>query len=207
MMQAKEFLAPNQPLKISAVPLYRLLDPYGYHFYTTNEAEKNATIKDLSYQEEGIIGYAFAQQVEGTVPLYRYSGELTYVTNVQKDEIVNIARHFYTTDQNEKELKFEKTYINVSHGDNFNPRYVEHYVSEGIQCYVSPINVAGTAPVFWLHQYSYGIVDEGDHGKLHPGSFDNFYTSNEEEKFSAVFKYKYSDKGISFYVWNAAIKI
>ncbi|HYM94578.1 MAG TPA: hypothetical protein VET23_10595 [Chitinophagaceae bacterium] len=191
---------------VTAVPVYRLVDPNGYHFYTTNEAEKNATIKDLGYHDEGILGYVFTQQVAGTVPLYRYRSELDYFTNIENNTSALIARHFYTTNQNDEELKPQNYGYSLGGDGNSSVHgTLRNYISEGIQCYVSPTNEPGTIPVYHLRQTRIGVVKDGDHNKMQPGAYDNFYTIDQQEKFSATYKYNYTDKGIAFYVWIARL--
>lgn len=198
--------SPHSATAVTAVPLYRLSDPYGYHFYTTNEAEKNATIKDLHYSYEGILGYVFPQQVAGTVPLYRYRSELDYFTNIENNTSAFIARHFYTTNQNDEELKVQN--YGYSLGGNGGAAVhgtLRNYISEGIQCYVSTANVVGATPIYRLRQNRIGVVNDGDHNKMFPGAYDNFYTNDEQEKFTATYKYSYTDKGIGFYAWKTSI--
>lgn len=195
----KMILSSPKPV-ITAIPLYRLVDPYGYHFYTTNEAEKSATIKDLGYKDEGILGYVFPQKVLGSVPLYRYRSEFSYIIGDESNQAVRIARHFYTPNQNDEELK-PKSWSYAIHHNTYN---LGNYISEGIQCYVSSTNVDNLVPVYWLFK-DYSVIENDDHYKLGPGAFDNLYTNNEEEKFSAVYKYNYKQKSIAYYVWKTAI--
>ncbi|MBS1620966.1 MAG: hypothetical protein JST10_09810 [Bacteroidetes bacterium] len=196
----KNAMLPSKHNSVTAVPLYRLVDPYGYHFYTTNEAEKNATIKDLGYKDEGIIGYVFPQKVLGSVPLYRYRSEFSYIINNESNQAVRIARHFYTSNQNDEELKPKSWNYGIQNGSYT----LGNYISEGIQCYVSSSNVENLAPVYWLYKDFCAFKDD-DHDKMVPGAFDNLYTNNEEEKFSAVYKFNYKQKSIAFYVWKTAI--
>lgn len=196
----KTSILPSKRNTVTAIPLYRLSDPYGYHFYTTNEAERNATIKDLGYKDEGIIGYVFPQKVLGSVPLYRYRSEFSYIKNDESNQAVRIARHFYTPNQNDEELKPKSWNYGIQ-----NASYtLGNYISEGIQCYVSSSNVENLVPVYWLYK-DISFIKDDDHVKMEPGAFDNLYTSNEEEKFSAVYKYNYKQKSIAFYVWKTAI--
>jgi hypothetical protein len=66
-----------------AVPLYRLVDANGGHFYTTSTKEKNSVMTNLGFTLEGNIGYVFSTEVTGSVPLYRYYNS-------------GVNMHFYT---------------------------------------------------------------------------------------------------------------
>ena len=93
------------PMK-DAKNLYRLYkDPYN-HFYTIKEGDVDLAQRE-GYKLEGSIGYAFATQVPGTVPLYRLY-------------LVKGADHFYTIDPAQRDEAINK------HG----------YNDEGIEAYV-----------------------------------------------------------------------
>uniref|UniRef100_A0A7M5WYY6 Peptidase S1 domain-containing protein n=1 Tax=Clytia hemisphaerica TaxID=252671 RepID=A0A7M5WYY6_9CNID len=84
------------------------------HFYTTDPDETSSDDSLAGYGEEKVVGYCFEEEVDGTVPLYRY-----YRTRKFKD-------HFYTTDG--QELGTPEI------GKNAKRRYVY----EGIACHVYP---------------------------------------------------------------------
>ncbi|GAB5373059.1 hypothetical protein AAMO2058_001717600 [Amorphochlora amoebiformis] len=84
-------------------PIYRYYRaPSHNHFYTCNDHEIGATKEGKygkhSYKCQGVLGYAYREPVEGTIPLFRY--------------YTQIANHFYTVDENEVDLlnDNEKTY-------------------------------------------------------------------------------------------------
>ncbi|KAG8846054.1 hypothetical protein FRB96_002095 [Tulasnella sp. 330] len=71
-----------------SVQLFRLWGR-GEHFYTSDENEANS-VKSLGFNIEGVVGYVYKSQKEGTVPLYRsYNGQSN--------------DHFYTVDAGEKD--------------------------------------------------------------------------------------------------------
>lgn len=60
-----------QNQELGAVPLYRLWNSNGGHFYTSNQAEHNYVVTQ-GWNDEGIIGYVFTGPVPGTVAIERY---------------------------------------------------------------------------------------------------------------------------------------
>jgi hypothetical protein len=84
----------QQSLDSDLAPIYRFwAEKLNSYFYTINEAEKDALIRDFSHvwRYEGIVFYAYPpeRQAAGTKPVYRFwSGTL--------------GRHFYTIDETEK---------------------------------------------------------------------------------------------------------
>ena len=78
---------------ITLSPVYRFYNPAsGDHFYTASDAEKNivANTSYSGYLFEGIAFYAYASQVNGSVPVYRSFNGTT-------------GDHFYTTSNTEKD--------------------------------------------------------------------------------------------------------
>ena len=76
----------------NAAPLYRFYNRRtGVHFYTASEAEKNATMKDLSgaYVFEGVSYLVCGVASPGSRPVYRFFNKRAGV-------------HFYTADEAEK---------------------------------------------------------------------------------------------------------
>jgi hypothetical protein len=69
--------------------LYRYYDlGSDHHFYTTNKTEGDEASAQEGWYPEGITGYLYPQQQQGTVPLYRYYNPDT-------------GDHFYTTNKTE----------------------------------------------------------------------------------------------------------
>ena len=74
-------------------PLYRLWrgGSSADHFYTMSASEKNNAVSSYGYTYEGIAGYLYASEAEGTAPLYRlWKGGSS-------------ADHFYTMSASEKD--------------------------------------------------------------------------------------------------------
>jgi hypothetical protein len=84
----------QQPVDAALAPIYRFwAEKLNTHFYTINESEKEALIRDFAHvwKYEGIVFYAFPpdQQPVGTKPVYRFWSN-------------TLNRHFYTMDEREK---------------------------------------------------------------------------------------------------------
>lgn len=104
----------------SKVPLYRLVNnAAGYHFYTTDSAERDNAMNKLGYQSEGITGYVFSTQIDGTVPVYRLASRKN-------------GDHLYTTSTQERD--------NVANNLG--------YVYEGIAFYLFPDQVTNSIPLY-----------------------------------------------------------
>ena len=97
-----------------SVPLYRYWNERD-HLYTTNADEIGTTtpgtVGKNGYKSDGIAGYCYPTQVEGTIPLYRYFNRAG-------------GDHYYTTDSEEMGTTI--------HGEVGK----DNYQSEGIQCFV-----------------------------------------------------------------------
>lgn len=78
-----------------SIPFFRL-NRGKAHFYTTDVAEKERIISEAGTLDEGVVGYVYAQQRIGTLPLYR-------LYSPHADE------HFYTTNSNERTLCIDRT--------------------------------------------------------------------------------------------------
>jgi hypothetical protein len=159
------------------VPLYRLIAPNtSLHFYTIDEAEKNALIKYKGFELEGVTGWVYPKPEPGTVPLYRL---VLNIPNIGTD-------HFYTI-----------------HADQKNGAITQFgFIDEGIACYVSLAQAAGTLPLYRLYKPDPPSNDSGEFTAYIPGSHDHFYTASEDEKFSAMFQFGYNSEGNEGYVWT-----
>ncbi|MDP1695291.1 MAG: hypothetical protein Q8L29_00055 [archaeon] len=100
----------------STVPLYRFLCPTD-HFYTTSSTGEGA-----GCTPEGVLGYIFSSQQEGTVPLYRLFN-------------AGGTNHAYTIDTAQKDLLQTSAY---------------GYIYEGIAGYVFSSQQSGTMPIYRL---------------------------------------------------------
>ena len=101
-----------------SVPLYRYWKSSASdHFYTTSNEEIGTTthgqVGRHGYASEGIAGYCYPTQKEGTVPMYRYWNQHNH-------------DHFYTTNIHEIGTVTAKEVGR------------DGYISEGVVCYVPP---------------------------------------------------------------------
>ena len=96
-----------------AEEVYRFFNPTtGVHLYTTNEVEKDVIIESLAnYEYEGVQYYAYATEVEGSMPIYRFYES-------------SLGVHFYTPNENEKNNVIEN---------------LPNYDFEGIAYYAMPL--------------------------------------------------------------------
>jgi len=151
--------------QIPTVPLHRFTEfkNDSYHFYTADQDEAASFKTRSGWVYQGIIGHVFPASAHpsGTVPLYRLVKAQKFQTN-----------HRYTLDKAE----YDKAI--ASHG----------WTGEGICCYVSSSQVAGTVALLRLYKDckvpSDGLFGSGCEGAL--GGDHNFYTTNGQEKFDFI---------------------
>jgi hypothetical protein len=175
---------------VTAVPFYRFYQPgYGYHFYTADPDERAALKGQPGWVEEQQEGYVFRQYAPGTVPLYR----------VVKGGVDGGVEHFYT--------------INPAEVDAAKPG---GWKTEGVACFVSPTQIAGTMPLYRLYKpvnedalaavkdaesggafTTYGNQDIGD---------DQFYTIDGKQKFEAIYQ-GYQLIRAEGYVWTQPVTL
>jgi len=152
-----------------AVPLYRFFQSDGtdhFHFYTADKDEMTALKHSPGWKYEGPIGYVFPVKAHPpkTSPLYR-------LAKVEFGE----ANHFYTMDKAEADKA-------INGG----------WTSEGICCYLSPTQVAGTIPLIRLYKTCIVPSDGGEFVQNTmgcggaTGGDSHFYTTNGEEKFKVI---------------------
>ena len=133
---------------VTAVPLYRFFQyDYGFHFYTADPDERAALKGHSEWSEEQPQGYVFRQYVPGTVPLYR----LTKVSPVGG------TQHFYTLNPAE---------VDSAKGMGWK--------NEGVACFVSPTQVAGTVPLYRLYRPLNGDELESYQEDVDDGKFLSF---------------------------------
>jgi hypothetical protein len=74
----------------NAVPLYRLRDKRGLHFYTANLQERQAVLA-AGYMDEGTAGFGFATASPGPAPLFRSynpaNGSHLYTMNIAEHDL------------------------------------------------------------------------------------------------------------------------
>ncbi len=134
---------PAQPTapsgKVAAVALFELSSKKGGHALITDnpdEAYELRNVYKLGWTGENPTFAVFPAAAKGTVALLRFDNPKT-------------QDHFFTTDTTEGANAVAKL----------------HYVSEGVCCWVSPTQVAGTTPLFRLlkgaqHLFVVGVAEE-----------------------------------------------
>ncbi|MDP3939032.1 MAG: hypothetical protein Q8R92_12980 [Deltaproteobacteria bacterium] len=115
------YTPPLSPANGEQMPVYRFVNMNtGEHFYTINEAERNAVVQNYNwFRYEGIGFYAYPIQQPGTLPVHRFVN-------------TNAGDHFYTINESEKDTVI---------------RDYNWFRYEGIGFYAYPIKQPGTLPV------------------------------------------------------------
>lgn len=109
--------APVEPRK----PLYQLWNNViSNHFYTTSETERTTALNNEGYVDQGITGYLYETQQEGSVPLYRMWSQ-------------SLTDHFYTTSILER-----------------NAYAALGYVNQGVEGYIMTFQEIGSTPWYRL---------------------------------------------------------
>ena len=168
--------AAASPAPVTAVPLYRFYDRnHGFHFYTADPDERAAMKGDSNWSEEQQEGYVFRQQVPGTLPLYR----------VGKGGDFGGSEHFYTIDMAQVKEAAPGGWKN-----------------EGVACYVSPAQIAGTVPLYRLYTFRGFVYPDGSTAR----EDDQFYTIDGKQKFEAMAQ-GYQLVGTEAYVWTQPVTL
>jgi hypothetical protein len=180
--------AANVPM----VPLFRLYaETTGINFYTADPKRRDSAIASGAWKQIGITGYVFDQKVPDTVPLYMVETDIGFG-----------AIFGYTISFNE-----------VMHLTQKKGWYTE---GNGIACYVAATQLPGTLPLYRLYRAKTGTKDSGGgffdflagpefktEGSDHiVGDFDNFYTTSQAERDSAVANAKYTYLRREGYIWT-----
>ena len=176
---------PSAPAEnVTAVPLYWLTEQTvqfqynAFHFYTVAEDEKTALLTQPQWSLSGIVGYVFPKQVAGTVPLYR----------LVKNEYGRV-NHFMTIDKGEAD-----DVANNGSG----------WQLEGICCYVSRNQVAGTVPLYHLYHPEVAFKPTPVAGLLgDETSYEgdvHFYTADGQMKYRYIHK-NFQLLPTAMYVW------
>lgn len=74
-------------------PLYRLRDPYGQYFYTTNRVERDLAVINYGYYSEGIVFYTAGNSDIGSKSIYRLTDNRTGLrlytpSTIERDQAV-----------------------------------------------------------------------------------------------------------------------
>ncbi len=125
--------------KVAAVALFEISKQHGNHALITDNADEAYELRNiykLGWAGENPTFAVFPQAAVGTVALLRFDNPKT-------------QDHFFTSDPAEGANAVAKL----------------KYVSEGVCCFVSPTQVAGTTPLFRLlkgnqHLFVAGVADE-----------------------------------------------
>jgi len=164
---------------INNVAAYRDVAEYAaFHFYTIVEDEKAALQTQPQWSFMGVVGYVFPKQVSGTVPLYR----------LVKNEYDRV-NHFMTIDKGEVD-----SVVNSDSG----------WQSEGVCCYVSPKQVAGTTQLYRLYHPEENNSDDANKGWIQPTEYwgdVHFYTTDGQTKYMYLHK-NFQMSPMSIYIWT-----
>lgn len=163
---------------INSEPLYRLCDPKGYHYYTSNK-DKYYNYISLGWKPEGIIGYVFNQQVKGSLPVW--------VTRKTTDRYCNLGCADYLFTISKEEQLFAISNFGYSN---------DGWLSGDIPVfYMAPTQLPGTTPLYRVLQTS-----------LSPNG--HFLTTNVSERNLIVGDAtNYRDEGITGYVWSTQVSL
>lgn len=98
-IRTEGLILPLSSDKQGSVPLYRFMSKNGSYFYTTERDElKQGRVGFLNYNYQREEGRVFLNQIESTIPLYRYSRvDFFKLDNLPKPFMI----FYYTTDFNE----------------------------------------------------------------------------------------------------------
>ena len=179
---------------VTTVPLYRLSNAPGIHFYTTSVAEKENAVQSKGYRDEGVAGYVLPKKAHGSVPLFHLSS----VTKGWDGGVVS-DKHFYST---------EKAEIDKAVAQGWKTEEVVGYVAP-------PSNpMLGTVELYWLYNpltkttVKKPLFKTETHiGHLQVGDDDNFYTTDRHEKERAIAQQGYQAMGIAAYVWPGPVAV
>ena len=183
---------------VTTVPLYRLYkertDPGaemvsgyapGIHFYTTSDAARNNALQHNGYRDEGIAGYVLPQKAHGSVPLFHVSSVAINRSGKRVSD-----KHFYSTD---------KTAIDSA--------IAAGWKQESIVGYVAPPSnpMYGTTELYRL--YNPMQIYNGKAGHAETGDDDNLYTTDVNEKETAIAQHGYKGMGIAAYLWTTPVAV
>ncbi|MCA1636126.1 MAG: hypothetical protein LC785_16150 [Acidobacteria bacterium] len=194
---------------VSTVPLYRLYAPStGIHFYTT-DVNRRLESMGSGWKSEGVAAHVLNEQAPGTVTLY------VLIIWLRFNDVEGNPVFGYTTSEQEKTTLLQAPQVpKLWGGYVYYKKSQWHFDGSGIAGYIAPTQLYGTVPLYRLHHLpefgpeeentsSLAIVntDEHKYRKCRPSSFDNFYTTSEEEKAKAITDYGYKFVGVVGYVW------
>lgn len=195
---------------VSTVPLYRLYAPStGIHFYTTDVNRKLEALGS-GWKSEGVAAHVLNEQAPGTVKLY------VLVLWLLFNDSAGNPIFAYTAGEQDKNSLLQSPHVPHDWGgyiaNQTNNQW--HLDGSGIAGYVASTQLYGTVPLYRLHHLpimgpketygsqaaqalGYGV----DYRKCRASSYDNFYTTSEEEKAKAITKFGYKFVGVVGYVW------
>lgn len=158
------------------------VDSRSFEQLTDHPSEGMRLRIDPGYSQEGIAGYVFSSQVEGTVPLYMlynpkagdhfYTIHSSDASSIDGWQPIGIAGYVFPSIAPNSQ-PFYRWYhpspnkpIKTDHFYTTDSAQVPEYVSEGIECYLPLSGTPGTVP---LYRYYNGALN------------DHFYTTDWRE--------------------------
>ena len=192
VLEGTGFYAENSQVS-GSTPIYRFYNATtGDHFYTASEDEKNSLVNNAQsgYSLEDVVYYAFATQVSGSSPVYRFVNPTT-------------NKHFYTISEDEKNLLVNNTQWG--------------FQSEGVAFYAYSSQINGASPIYRLYDSltndHFYTISEDEKNKIsvtpvyrfyNAKTGDHFYTISEDEKTILVKNTQgnYLPEGVAFYANN-----
>jgi hypothetical protein len=173
--------------QVAAVPLYWYFNKFNeFHFFTASLAEGTAFAKTqqaAGWKYMGTIGWVFPQQVPGSVPLYRL---------VKEEDEPKGVNHFMTVD------KAEADHAANNLGWHF----------EGIMCYVSPKQVAGTVHLYRLYRPLQDLSGQGSGLIKYTTKIgDTHYYTVSEEDMNEYVNVGYTLVRTEAFIWSKATTI
>ncbi len=211
--------APEPPVPgVPTVPLYRLFaHTTGIHFYTT-DVNRKLEAMGAGWTFEGIAAHVLNQQDTGTVPLYVLVIRLRF-NNESGDAVFG-----YTTSEEEKDQLLVTSSVSWLLGGytNTHDRGRWRLDSSGIAGYIGSAHLYGTVPLYRLyHPPQFGPEENVGSATLNTlggtenqyfrkcrfNSYDNLYTTSEEEKADALLHHGYKFVRIEGYVWPQATTV
>lgn len=187
----------------STVPLYRLYSPStGIHFYTT-DVNRRLEAMGAGWTSEGVAAHVLNQPAPGAVSLYVLVIRLRFV-NPSGSEFYGHAFGYTTSEDKKDELLHSPPRPTLLGGTN-DPWELD---STGVAGYVAQSRMFGTVPLYELnHPAQFQIANNVSERVCRLSSYDNLYTTSEEEKANAITSHGYKFVGIAGYVWPQATSL
>jgi len=212
----------GQDAPLGTSPIFRGWNPEkNNHFYTADKEEFDNAVANDGYEDEGILGYAYVNTVNGVSPVYRevedtagmqhfYTMNNTEMQKAQREDgLVFEGNAWYSYPYDTEAIIPSSAAViyrqwNPSTGDHFytmdkeeadNSIAIHDYVDEDYLGYAYPYEDGWDAPFGTVPIYRGWNPNEQYH----------FYTTNREEFENAVANDGYNDEGILGYAYDEMV--